>query len=129
MSNGRRGNSYRKGFLRSPAWFTRRARCSRLAAARGPLVCTLCGLLAEPAELDLRHFDYRGVTRRTLSGWVEAEPDEHLTPIQRACHDAQHWLIDHDRVLRRRRFRRAASRLARARLRLRMTATMGASDE
>ncbi len=131
MSNGRRGNvgnSYRKGFLRSPAWFARRARWFRDAAARGPIVCALCELAADPAELDLHHLDYRGVTR-TSSGWVAAEPDEDLTPMHRPCHDALHRLIDRDRVLRRHRSRRDATRLAIIRLRPRMTATMGATDE
>lgn len=123
MSNRRKTgvrNAYRAEFLRSPAWFARRARWFRKQERlRRPPVCAACGQLAATAELELHHLDYSGV--RFLGGkWRAFERHDDLVPLHPYCHDLLHRLIDRDRVLALHRSRRAASVIALQRLRAKL---------
>lgn len=123
MSNGRRGNAgntYRAGFLRSRAWFARRSRWFREAAAAGPIRCALCNGAGDASSLELHHLDYSGVTQ-SGGDWFADENHEDLIPVHPRCHTLIHRLIDRDRVLRRLRTRRDATHEAIARIRARMT--------
>ena len=126
MSNRRRsawGNSYRTGYLRSPAWFARRDRWfSETRALRIPLLCAACARPATPNELELHHLDYRGVIR-TERGWLSRERYDDLVALHPLCHDLLHRLIERDRVLGGMRGRRDASRIALSRLRQKLTTT------
>lgn len=127
MSNGRRGargNAYRAGFLRSDAWFARRARWFREEHARtpGPVRCAGCGKPAEDDALELHHVDYAGV-QRTERGWEAWEPHDNLWPMHPACHEYVHRLLDRDKLLRRFRSRRVATQRAIATLRARLDRT------
>lgn len=115
MSNRRKpgiANAYRVEFLRSPAWFARRARWFRVEArhARG-FRCAACGMPAARAQLELHHFDYAGV-RFADGSWRAFERHDDLVPLHPHCHDLLHRLIDRDRVLAYHRTRRAASVIA-----------------
>lgn len=110
MSNRRRPpvhNTYQAGFLRSPAWFARRARWFR----HHPTVCAGCGKTGTPRTVELHHLDYAGVTH-TDAGWQAWEKDDDLLPLCHRCHEQVHWLIDRDYVLAHLRTRRAATEIA-----------------
>ncbi|MDF2506214.1 MAG: hypothetical protein K0Q52_73 [Microbacterium sp.] len=119
MSNRRRGrvrNTYRTGYLRSPAWFRRRDHWFSRAERRGPVACAACGSPGTRRTLELHHLTYRGV--RTLDGrWLATEHDDELIPLHPGCHELLHRLLDRDLVLARSRTRSTASHLALQRLR------------
>lgn len=123
MSNRRKTgvrNAYRAEFLRSPAWFARRARWFRKQERlRRPLVCAACEQLAATAELELHHLDYSGV-RFVGGSWQAFERHDDLVPLHPYCHDLLHRLIDRDRVLAFHRTRRVASVIALQRLRAKL---------
>lgn len=112
---------YRSDFLRSPAWFARRDRWFRAHAHTGiPLTCMACGRGATPAQLELHHADYHGVSQ--VDGqWRARERHRDLVPLHPGCHELLHRLIDRDTVLSRGRDRRTASTLALARLHTKLT--------
>jgi 5-methylcytosine-specific restriction protein A len=118
MSNRRSPgpSDYRGGFLRSPAWFARRARWFRTHARTGtPPSCALCQIQGTSATLELHHLEYTGVTL-TGGRWRAMEAHIDLLPLHPACHDLVHRLIDRDTVLSRQRTRRDATLIAIARL-------------
>lgn len=123
MSNRRKagvGNSYRADFLRSPAWFARRARWFRQEGrTRRPLACAGCGRPATFEQLELHHLDYAGV-RFASGAWRAFERHDDLVPLHPYCHDLLHRLIDRDRVLAYHRARRVASVIALERLRIKL---------
>lgn len=128
MSNSRRtarGNRYRSGYLRSPAWFGRRDRWFRTQARTGvPLTCEACDVAADRDELELHHVVYTGVVE--IDGrWHARERHPDLIPLHPACHELLHRLIDRDAVLARHRDRRTASTLALKRLHAKLTAVGG----
>ncbi|MGN6221665.1 MAG: hypothetical protein ACTHNQ_19365 [Microbacterium sp.] len=122
MSNRRkpRGRNAYGEFLRSPAWFARRARWFRRQEQLGhPLHCLVCGRAARKADLELHHLDYSGV--RIVDGvWRAYEHDSDLVPMHPACHEVLHRMLDRDRVLAFHRTRRVASAIAIARMRDRL---------
>lgn len=120
MSNRRRGqirNTYRTGYLRSPAWFRRRDTWFHTTLQSGqPLVCAACRLPGTPRTLELHHLTYRGI--RVLDGrWLATERHPDLIPLHPGCHELLHRLIDRDRALAKHRTRRDATRIALDRLR------------
>ncbi|GAA1979251.1 hypothetical protein GCM10009777_10730 [Microbacterium pumilum] len=120
MSNRRRSpvqNGYRVDFLRSRAWFARRARWFKREESLGhELVCVGCSRSASRADLELHHLDYAGVWFADGS-WRAFERHSDLMPMHPLCHDVLHCLIDRDTVLARQRTRRDASLIALDRLR------------
>jgi len=113
-------NSYRADFLRSPAWFARRARWfRRQERMRRSLLCAGCGHPATPEQLELHHLDYAGV-RFASGAWRAFERHDDLVPLHPYCHDLLHRLIDRDRVLAYHRARRVASVIALERLRIKL---------
>jgi GTP1/Obg family GTP-binding protein len=114
VSNARRGavrNTYRTGYLRSPAWFNRRDRWFRTEQRRGPLTCVACGRAGTRRTLELHHLSYRGV--RVLDGrWLATEKHDDLTALHPFCHELVHRLIDRDRILARSRTHRDATSIA-----------------
>ncbi|MEJ1154625.1 hypothetical protein [Microbacterium marmarense] len=120
MSNRRKGqlaNGYRSEFLRSPAWFARRARWFRKQERLDALLaCAACGNLATNRTVELHHLDYEGV-RLVDGSWHAFEAHADLVPLHPYCHDLLHRLIDRDVVLSRHRTRRDASLVALERLR------------
>lgn len=125
MSNRRKpafGNTYRSGFLRSPAWFARRDRWFRKQQRLGrPLACAACGRPARADQLELHHLDYDGVSF-VDGAWRAFERHEDLVPLHPYCHDLLHRLIDRDVVLARHRTRSVASAIALERLRIKLAA-------
>lgn len=111
MSNSRRpavGNAYRS-YLRSPAWFARRARWFREQTAQGePIICPACGEVGDGTTLHLHHLDYQGVSRSD-GGWRASERHDDLVPLHPNCHETLHRLIERDTVLSRHRSRRDAT--------------------
>ena len=130
MSNRRKTgvqNAYRADFLRSPAWFARRARWFRKEERLGrPLLCSACRRLATSAQMELHHLDYTGV-RFVRGGWRAFERHDDLVPLHPHCHDLLHRLIDRDRVLAYHRSRRDASVIALERLRTKLQREADAS--
>lgn len=120
MSNRRRpsvGNSYRRGYLKSRAWFARRDRWIRDELRRtGRLVCAGCGGEAARHD-DLHHVDYSGVVQIAEGQWRAGEAHADLMLMHPACHELLHRLIERDVVLSRHRDRRTANELALERLR------------
>lgn len=123
MSNRRKpgiGNAYRVEFLRSPAWFARRARWFRVEARYArEFRCAACGKPAARTQLELHHLDYTGV-RFADGSWRAFERHDALVQLHPYCHDLLHRLIDHDRVLAYHRTRRDASVIALNALRARL---------
>lgn len=131
MSNSRRAavaNSYRADFLRSPAWFARRARWFRKQAQLGnSLMCSGCGEVGSASSLELHHLDYAGVSH--VDGrWRAFERDDDLVPLHPTCHELLHRLIDRDTVLSRQRSRRDATLIGLEKLRAVLT-RMERSDD
>lgn len=125
MSNRRRparGNSYRTGYLRSPAWYARRARWFRDEATltHGAVRCAVCTVKGTPRTLELHHLSYDGVAS-TAGRWTANEAHGDLVAVCPDHHRLIHQLTDRDPVLRDHRSRRAANREAIARLRRRLT--------
>jgi len=120
MSNRRRpsaANLYHAVYLRSPAWYARRARWfTHHTRTEGPVVCAGCGRAGSAADLELHHLDYRHVTV-TAGHWRGQEGDDDLLPLHPYCHELLHRLIDRDKLLSRNRTRRDATRIALTRLR------------
>ncbi|NNC12842.1 hypothetical protein HII28_13255 [Planctomonas sp. JC2975] len=121
MSNHRKSAwdaaGYRNRYLRSPAWYRRRAKW--FIAERhqhGELRCALCLGAGTERTLDLHHLDYRGVTQGP-HGWSATEPHDDLIALHPRCHEWVHKLIDRDRALSGLISRRAASAQAITRLR------------
>ncbi|WP_341953660.1 hypothetical protein [Salinibacterium sp. TMP30] len=126
MSNFRRparGNKYRTGYLRSRAWFVRRARWFvEESAAGNDLRCEACSQAAKVRELELHHIDYSGVTEAP-TGWKAEENHSDLVSLHPAHHELLHRLLDRDQVLRAMRSRRVASAFALRVLRRKLTTT------
>ena len=122
MTNQRRTglkNMYRDEFLRSPAWFARRARWFRAHSTDDAVQCAACGVAAPQGKLELHHRDYEGV--RIVQGtWQAWEDDDDLIALHPHCHELLHRLIDRDVVLARHRSRRDASDYALRVLQLRL---------
>lgn len=119
MSNRRKNlqDRYRRGFLRSPAWFTRRDRWFAHEQQVGrSLVCAGCRATATRATLELHHLDYAGVTLRA-GRWMAGEKHDDLIALHPYCHELLHRLMDRDLVLSRHRTRRDATQIALTRLR------------
>jgi len=117
-----RRNGYRAEFLRSPAWFARRARWFRKQARLGrPLVCVACGRIDGMPHLELHHVDYAGV-RFHDGAWRAFERHDDLWPMHPSCHELLHRLIDRDAVLAYHRTRRVASAIALSRLHAKLLA-------
>lgn len=113
MTNRRApGGSDYRAFLRSPAWFARRARWFRTAKQRGDAIeCHVCGAAGTQSSLELHHLDYAGVT--IVDGkWRAFEPHTDLVPMHPSCHEILHRLVDRDTVLSRQRTRRDATAIA-----------------
>ena len=127
MSNSRRparGNKYRTGYLRSRAWFARRARWfAEEAAAGNELRCAACSRAAKVRELELHHIDYSGVAE-TPTGWKADEKHSDLVSLHPAHHELLHRLLERDQVLRAMRSRRVASAFALRVLRRKLTTTI-----
>lgn len=123
MSNRRRpsrGNTYRTGYLKSVAWFERRALWFRVEAeARGVVRCAVCAGIGTARGFELHHLDYVGVVEDS-TGWIAGECHGDLVAVHPGHHSLIHELIDRDRVLRTHRGRRAANLQAIARLRNRI---------
>lgn len=115
MSNRRRsgvGNSYRRGYLRSRAWFARRDRWFRDERRKvGQLECAGCGGEAATHD-DLHHVNYSGVVQIAPDQWRAGEAHEDLMVMHPACHELLHRLIERDPVLARHKNRRKANELA-----------------
>jgi 5-methylcytosine-specific restriction enzyme A len=123
MSNARRSgvrNTYRAGYIRSPAWFARRDRWFRTAQRRGTLECAGCDRPGTPRTLELHHLFYRGV--RVLDGrWLATEAHDDLIAMHPLCHELLHRLIDRDRILAHSRTHRDATRIAITRIHTALT--------
>ena len=115
MSNRRKpgvANAYRGEFLRSPAWYARRARWFRTQDRLNlPLSCVACGVTATRAQLELHHVDYSRV-RYAAGTWRAFERHDDLVPLHPSCHERLHRIIERDRVLSHHRGRRVASTIA-----------------
>jgi len=129
MSNGRRagaGNTYRTGYLRSRAWYTRRRRWFQDEAARhGTVRCAVTGQAGSTRTLQLHHVDYSGVNRGP-AGWIAGEAHDDLVALRPDVHEALHRMLDTDQVLRRNLDRRLATRVAIRKLRDRIITTVHA---
>lgn len=125
MSNRRRvsrGNTYRTGYLRSPAWFARRDRWldEEEHASGGGLHCAACTRPATRRQLELHHTDYAGVTE--VDGkWQAGEAHQDLVALHPYCHELLHRLLERDKVLANHRSRRDASAIALRKLRQKLT--------
>ncbi|WP_282827666.1 hypothetical protein [Gulosibacter sediminis] len=102
MSNGRKPSpaaaSYRGGYLRSRAWFARRARYFQDQAR---LRCEVCRReVTTPRDLELHHVSYRGVRQRPDGSWEAHEADNDLVAMHPVCHEAVHRILDQDTMLR-----------------------------
>ncbi len=123
----RRINSYRRGYLRSPAWFARRDQWFRDEQRRtGTVACAACLVDGTARTLELHHLDYSGV-ERTDAGWRAQEAHSDLVAVHPYCHELLHRLLDRDRVLARHRDRRTASLSALLHLRRKLRAMGGAA--
>ncbi|TQO19639.1 hypothetical protein FB472_1208 [Rhodoglobus vestalii] len=126
MSNSRRparGNKYRTGYLRSRAWFARRARWfAEETAAGNTLRCAACNRIARVRDLELHHVDYSGVAE-TPTGWRAEETHSDLVSLHPAHHELLHRLLDRDQVLRAMRSRPVASAFALRALRRKLAPT------
>lgn len=125
MSNrrrGGRGNTYRTGYLRSPAWFARRDRWldEEEQACGGELQCAACMRPATRRQLELHHTDYAGVIE--VDGkWRAGEDHQDLVALHPYCHELLHRLLERDKVLATHRSRRDASTIALRKLHQKLT--------
>ena len=130
MSNSRkprRINSYRRGYLRSPAWFVRRDQWFRDEQRRaGTVTYAACLVDGTVRTLELHHLDYSGV-ERSDAGWRAHEAHSDLVAVHPYCHELLHRLLDRDRLLARHRDRRTASLSALLRLRRKLREMRGAA--
>ncbi len=102
MSNARKGGvagaHYRRGYLRSRAWFARRDRFFREVA--GSDRCAVCMRReSNPRKaLELHHVSYEGVTCSD-GVWHANEADHDLIPMHPLCHEQVHLAIERDVAL------------------------------
>ena len=123
MSNTRKGGvagaHYRRGYLRSTAWFGRRDRYFREVPDSDRCVVCLRRETNPRRSLELHHVSYEGV-RFENGKWVAAEADEDLMPMHPLCHEQVHLAIERDialaSLITRRESTRRAIRVVRRRL-------------
>lgn len=128
MTNARKSavsaRTYRAGYLKSDAWHARRSRFFKENRERGRY-CAVCRGTGTAREFELHHLSYRGVSRTDDGRWRAYERDEDLMPMHPACHAAVHRVIERDEVLSDLYSRKAATQHAIARVRARLTRTLG----